>query len=410
MHESLAETSASKPLGFQRGDSAHLQTHERPRTCSARNNPFDLANADMLTPPLQPAVLDDEGKPLIRVHSNKFPMLKHPLESAALRREGSRRSMVAAGAQEVVIQHWRYDYCQALGTAEECAALWRVLQQRSAQACAHPAVRYAQVMENHGPRSGASLPHAHAQVLALPFVPSGQRRRLALAREAHRRAPAPPGAPAAGGGTTRRPNPFDVALDEAREDGRVLVENDACAALVPYAQDRPYEVWVVSKCPDAPSLEREPRIEGCAEGVRRALKMLYQERSDPSYNLLVRQCGTTHEAAEGDDADDDMDGEDDDHPEQWYRWHVVILPHFVGGTWAGIKGYGDFIPVKGTPEDHAERLRAWLHRPFEHEPKDLKRESSSQLMGRGRSITAAVLALFLATALLMPQRSSGRSA
>lgn len=365
VHEQM-EPSICKPNGFKPGESTHLQTHERPRTCSARNNPFDLANSDMLTPQLQLAVNDDAGKPIIRVHSNKFPTLKCPLESATvIRRRGLRESMVAAGEQEVIIQHWRYDFCQALGTQEECAALWRVLQRRAENARAQPNVRYVQVFENHGPRSGASLPHAHAQLLALPYIPLDQSRRLDLARQAHRRQ-----APV--GGT--RPNPFDIVMEEAREDGRVLVENEGCMAFLPYAQHRAYETWVVSKCNSAHIIDCEPQIELFAEAVRVALKMLYQERGDPSYNLLVRQWGTASAAADCGDVGGGVDG-DDANAELWYRWHAVILPHSIRGNWAGIKGYGDFIPVRGTPEDHAERLRAWMHQPFEHKQEDLKRES-----------------------------------
>ena len=198
MHEPLGEASSFKlkPRGFRGATSAHhVRTHERPRTNPARNNPFDLSNAAML-PPLISSVDDPSPaihstrdaivrKPLVRVIPNKFPVLKVPLARAVEAADsyaggfaGLRKCMPAAGRQEVIIQHWRYDRCQALSTREECVLLWTVVQQRVIANIGLKHVAYVQLIENHGVRSGASLPHPHAQLLALPFVPGDQQHRL----------------------------------------------------------------------------------------------------------------------------------------------------------------------------------------------------------------------------------------
>ena len=383
---SLASYS-DKPRGFSRPGltGARVLQHQLPPCNLAPNAPFDLANAAMLPPFLQPPVLDAGGKPQIRVILNKFPVLSLPLSllSRAVTAEvetgastctpsvqyagdacewGIRRHMPACGSQEVIIQHWRQNTCHALLEDDEVAALWRVLRQRVVANRALDHVRYVQVMENHGVRSGASLPHPHSQLLALPFVPGDQRARLGLAK-AHwvRRG--------------KRRNPFDEAIDEARSAGRVLVENDACAVFVPFAVERAYEMWVVSKTPGATDLshEEEHAVASIAVACRDALALLYHEKDDPSYNLLVRSAPLADAAgnAAGDTAGDVEDVADVDDPEgyrQWYRWHVVIIPHQVDSHWAGIKGYGDFIPSEGTPEDHAAALRRWRGEKVELAP------------------------------------------
>ena len=389
MHEPLGEASSftEKPRGFGRSGAAdHTRTHERPCTNSAPNNPFDLANAAMLPPLL--GCESDPAKaetPMIRTIPNKFPVLKLPLSRAAETVHGDsrfsnlRKRMPAAGRQEVIIQHWKYNHCQALSTREESALLWRVFQQRMATNADLAHVAYVQLLENHGVRSGASLPHPHAQLLALPFVPGDQLHRLELAHRHYVKSCKPE-------------NPFDMAIEEARDAGRILVENSGCAAFVPYGLDRSYEIWIVSKCKGADTMVKEPRIEKFAECVRLSLKMLYQERDDPPYNMIVRQSPTQAPGGGG--------GAKGEGPAAslWYRWHAVILPHNAQSSWAGVKGYGNFVPMTGTPEDHSEQLRRWRNRPFEHlaEP-----PPGTPARRRNRAVALTAGALFLSAGLLM---------
>ena len=76
--------------------------------------------------------------------------------------------------------------------------------------------------------------------------------------------------------------------------------------------------------------------------------MLYAALDDPDYNIMLRN---------GPSRPTDAPGDTDEAPiADWYCWHLVIIPH-GGGDWAGIKGYGGFSAIKGTPEEHAQQLR-----------------------------------------------------
>lgn len=83
-----------------------------------------------------------------------------------------------------------------------------------------------------------------------------------------------------------------------------------------------------------------------AAAIRQVLLALYHLKSDPDYNSIVRQAAM-----------------DSANPNEWYRWHVVITPHSKFSKWAGIKGYGDFVPIMGTPEEHAQELKSCLTIP-----------------------------------------------
>ena len=248
--------------------------------------------------------------------------------------------MVAAGWQEVVIQHWRHNVCQAVMTESEVRALWHTLRRRSRVNEGRSKVRYVQILENHGPRSGASLPHPHAQVLALPFVPPDAAVTVARSRsyyEKHGRCV------------------FDDIVAAARATGRVLSETRNYVAIVPPAMERGDEIWVLPVAGDAAAARFSEAlfVDQVADLVRHSLKLLYLDRDDPDYNVMVRTFprgaapGSVSGAA----------------PREWFRWYVQIIPHNPLSSWAGIKGYGGFCPVAGTPEEIADRLRVHTNTP-----------------------------------------------
>ena len=185
LHRPLDPNAAKKPVGYAAADNANPMTHERPDYVMLRN-PFDLSNQHM-TPPLKHTVPDptEPSKPLIRVFDNKFPVLspqrsgEKPGEVRVAFVEGLFPEINAIGTHEVVVQHHRYNICEALMSDTEVMTLWRTLQRRFI--AVGEGSRYVQLLENHGMRSGGSLPHPHSQLLGLPFVPGSQMSRLQIA-------------------------------------------------------------------------------------------------------------------------------------------------------------------------------------------------------------------------------------
>ena len=240
--------------------------------------------------------------------------------------------MQACGYQEVIIQHWLWNKCQALLTTQQMQLLWSMLLERCKINTERPNVLYVQVMENHGLRSGASLPHPHSQILALPFIPPAQKVRLEIAKKWY--------------DTNHQQNIFDQVIKGAQSDHRVLVETEHTIAFIPYAVNRSYETWIVSKT--SPDMANELYMDEMSNTIRQVLLAMYHLKNDPDYNSIVRQAvplsNEPNETATS----------------EWYRWHVVVTPHGKNSTWAGIKGYGDFVPITGTPEEHVQHLRAHL--------------------------------------------------
>jgi UDPglucose--hexose-1-phosphate uridylyltransferase len=94
-------------------------------------------------------------------------------------------------------------------------------------------IRYVLIFENKGAVIGVTMPHPHGQIYAFPFIPPRLAREMEAAR-AHRRA--------------KRRCLFCDILKKERGDGRRMVaENEAFTAFVPFYARWPYEVHIFSR-------------------------------------------------------------------------------------------------------------------------------------------------------------------
>jgi UDPglucose--hexose-1-phosphate uridylyltransferase len=127
----------------------------------------------------------------------------------------------------------RHDLTLARMEPRDVRRVVDVWAEESAAAAAHPWVRYAQVFENRGAMIGASNPHPHGQLWATENVPNEPAREgesFARYRAQH--------------GSCLL---CDYAAREERLVERVVCENDAFIAIVPFWATWPFETLVLSR-------------------------------------------------------------------------------------------------------------------------------------------------------------------
>jgi UDPglucose--hexose-1-phosphate uridylyltransferase len=223
----------------------------------------------------------------------------------------------ARGQHEVIVNGPQPVVSLADLPAEQVVAAVEVWRERirvhaAAAACVHLAV-------NERREAGASLPHTHAQLYALDFVPAQ------IARERER----------FGAYATRTMGGnllADLLQEEVRRRDRVVAIDDEAVLLAPYASRLPYQLMLVPRRPRARFEDDGPT--GAAllhDGLSRLGRLL---GANPPLNLWVRTAprGADH-----------------------FCWRIDVLPRLT--HLAGLElGTGVHLNVV-APEQAAAALR-----------------------------------------------------
>lgn len=286
--------------------------------------PFCPGN-ESLTPPENWAAGREDGPPdtpgwKVRAVPNLYPALMPEAGKRGWRR-GGRAGRPAHGDHEVIVNSPHHDSSLGDMDAETAKILVDAWLQRYLHYASQPGVRQVQIIINHKREAGASLDHPHTQVFVLPVATSAITAELRGARRAGKRG-----------------CPLCAAVREAREDGRVVLENEAWTALVPYAARAPFEMRFAPHRhhPDFGSIAAGETA-AMADILTRAMKSLSSLLGNPPYNLWI------HSAP--------CDGGD----HGYYHWHVEMVPRIIVS--AGFElATGMHISIL-APEEAARQLR-----------------------------------------------------
>ena len=228
-------------------------------------------------------------------------------------------STPAVGTHEVIVNHPRH--VVGLGELSEDELAGAMAAWRTRMAAYAETASYVHLIVNSGPDAGASLPHTHAQLYSIPFVPA----RVARERERfgtyHER-------------TTGGHLLSDIAVEEIRRGERIVAVDDETVLLCPWASPAPYTLWLLPRTPEA----RFDRDDRGAPMLARALKALEGALgAQPQFNLWIRTAPRTTEE---------------------FHWRIELAPRLDVG--AGFElGTGVDINTLG-PERAAEALRAHI--------------------------------------------------
>ena len=261
----------------------------------------------------------EEGGWRARIIENAFPALKRvaprPIEEQAL---------PAQGRHEVIIETPRHDQDRADMSPVQIKAVAEIALARMRQLTREREAASLFIFRNHGAGAGSSLVHAHGQILTLPFVPSEMARReahLAQAYEAYRR------------------NPFQLAFEEERADGRrIIAERPGFIAYVPFAPETSFELRIQPVRASADPFELNPsEIGPLAELLQDCLIRLRKVAGDPPYNLIWSLMSRRNRHA------------------PFAGWYIAVVPRtFAGG---GFERASGMSILSTPPEEDAERLR-----------------------------------------------------
>jgi UDPglucose--hexose-1-phosphate uridylyltransferase len=267
-HKTIVAGERSKRPGGEPGCSP-------PEPIDRKTDPFAEGHEDRTPPELyavRPLGLPaDSPGWRVRVVPNLYPALEadSPTPPPQARPELF-GATAARGAHEVIINGPQPVLSLAELPVEQVVAAVGVWRERMR---AHAGSAYLQLIVNERREAGASLPHTHAQLYALDFVPA------VVARERER----------AGAYTTRTMGQSllgDLLAEEVRLRERVVALDEEAVLIAPYASQLPFQLMLIPRRPRARFEDDGPS--GAAllhDGLCRLARHL---GSSPPLNLFVR--------------------------------------------------------------------------------------------------------------------------
>jgi UDPglucose--hexose-1-phosphate uridylyltransferase len=313
---------------------------ERPSVIGREHCPF-CPGREALTPSEVLAYRQNGGAPNsrgwdVRVVPNKFPALQ---VEGGLDREGDGMfdRMNGIGAHEVIIETPDHDKTFASMSEPEIERVLSAFRERVLDLRQDRRLRYILVFKNQGATAGATLEHAHSQLIALPVVPDFVREEIEGARRHF--------------AAKERCVFCDIVHQEMTTGVRVIQENADVIALAPYAPRFPFETWLLPRR-HAASFEDAPQHEyvSLARVLKSVLMRIDRALESLAYNLIIHSAPFNE--ADGVNLADRVNHKG----VEVYHWHVEILPKLA--RTAGFEWGTGFYINPTSPEEATRVLRA----------------------------------------------------
>ncbi|MGD9898290.1 MAG: galactose-1-phosphate uridylyltransferase [Calditrichaceae bacterium] len=284
--------------------------------------PFCPGNEESTPPEIYKISGENNGWSL-RVIPNKFPVL-HVEGNLERKGEGIYDLLNGIGAHEVIIETNVHDEKMENYNQPHLENIIKTYRSRILDLKNDNRLKYAIIFKNHGADAGASLEHAHSQLVALPIVPQIINEELGGSKKYF--------------DFKERCIFCDIIDQELVQQKRIVLENEYFIALEPYAARFPFETWILPKKHESNfEMLENSRIPNLANLLLNTLKKLKIALNDASYNLVIHSAPF---------ADEFM---------PYYHWHIEIIPkvsQVAGFEW----GTGFYINPT-SPEEAAEFLQ-----------------------------------------------------
>jgi len=309
----IADDRADRPIDFA---PRQLAVEAEPR----RPCPFCVGNEEETPPALETYARD--GGWLVRVVPNLYPAFSGSGAMAIDERDPVFVRAPGTGIHEVLVLSPEHAADWSGLDDKQSGLVMAAIRDRMEEHGRSAAVRYTQMIVNHGREAGASLEHPHGQLLGIPFVPgelADEQAGFAAHAEHH-------------GGTCL----LCATIDAERADGsRVVLDDDRVLVVCPWWSGSPYELLVLPTRHEGHLARSAPAdLVAVGRAVRDATRRAHDVVGDLSYNVVFHTAPHRDERA--------------------FHWHVHITPRLT--SVAGFEqGTGVLINII-SPERAAAEL------------------------------------------------------
>jgi UDPglucose--hexose-1-phosphate uridylyltransferase len=255
---------------------------------------------------------------LIRCIPNLYPALS-PRKAVSLAGDELHERKDGIGAHEVLIESPNHNEHLGLGRLEQTQLVVQAYIDRLKSLSRW---EYVCIFRNHGKEAGASLSHAHSQIIATPMIPRLISDELNACKT-----------------QTTRNNECQYCriIETERNSPRFIYENPSFIAFAPWASVYPFEFWLLPKRHQHTLLQlREEEKRDFAKALNDCMGNLANVLNDPPYSFGFH-ISPSHGIHE------------------YYHWHLEVYPKLT--IQAGFENNtGMFINVT-PPELAAKSLK-----------------------------------------------------
>ena len=259
----------------------------------------------------------------VRVLPNRFPAL---MVEGKPNRGGYMiyDRMDGVGAHEVIIETPEHGMpLSRLDEKQFKEILWAYME-RYTDLCKDSRLKYILIFKNHGKVAGASIEHAHSQLIATPMIPQQVWIKIKGIEQYY----------------DYRDNCAycDIVKAESGKEERIVVENESFIAIEPYAARHPFETWIIPRMHSPSFIDmKDSAVNELTAILKLILLKLELCLNDPPYNYTIINAPINSGVI------------------SQFHWHLEIIPRLTIA--AGFElGTGIYInPV--PPEESAKYLR-----------------------------------------------------
>ncbi len=259
----------------------------------------------------------------VRVIPNKFPALR---VEGDLDRQGVGLydKMNGVGAHEIIIETPAHDRKMSQYNEHELQCVLRAYRNRMNDLKRDVRFKYTLVFKNEGAGAGATQPHSHSQLIALPIVPKSVMEELKGSERYF--------------DFKQRCIYCDIVRQELHDNERLVAENPDFVVIAPFASRHPFELWILPREHYARFEEtNDEQFAFLAKILSETLRRLERAVGETAYNLTLHtmpfgQGVTAH-----------------------YHWHIEITSRLT--KIAGFERGSGFYINPTPPEEAAEYLR-----------------------------------------------------
>lgn len=239
----------------------------------------------------------------LQVIPNKYPVVAAG-NCGLVKKIGPHRIQNGVGSHEVVVLR---DHEKHLSQYDknELALLFKAYQDRYKALAEDSCVNYISIFHNHGEEAGASVPHPHSQILALPVVPPDVSYSVTGSKNYFHKY-----------GKCVHCQMIDF---ERKNKKRIVFENKNAIVFAPFASRSNFELRIFPKYHQAFFEKTSDTILlEVAEVFQKTLHKIYKKFDDPPFNFFLHTAPV-------------MKNMDYNH----YHWHFEILPKLT--KWGGFE-------------------------------------------------------------------------